>query len=213
MATLIKRNWDEYTNAPIMCKQLDEKYEARVYHDEYASHPRKFCDSISRLYAWHRSYGEVISDSNEFSTPEAFMEWAEEDGGDVFELYMYDHSGITLSLSSFNDPWDSGQVGFAYISQSAKEELRLNREQTIEYLQNDIDELTQYINGYVYTISVHLIEDMSKTPIGDEPSFSMYTEIYNKNLRESIFDDHLKELLEELDIKFSVDDSEWMLIA
>lgn len=31
-------------------------------------------------------------------------------------LYLYDHSGITISTSPFSCPWDSGQVGFVYIS-------------------------------------------------------------------------------------------------
>jgi len=29
-------------------------------------------------------------------------------------LYLFDHSGITMSTTSFNDRWDSGQVGWIY---------------------------------------------------------------------------------------------------
>lgn len=29
-------------------------------------------------------------------------------------LYLYDHSGITMSTTSFNDRWDSGQIGWIY---------------------------------------------------------------------------------------------------
>jgi len=31
-------------------------------------------------------------------------------------LYLYDHSGITMSTRPFSCPWDSGQVGLIYIS-------------------------------------------------------------------------------------------------
>jgi hypothetical protein len=31
-------------------------------------------------------------------------------------LFLYDHSGITMSCGPFSCPWDSGQVGFIYIS-------------------------------------------------------------------------------------------------
>ena len=31
-------------------------------------------------------------------------------------LYLYDHSGITMSTGSFCDSWDSGQVGFIYVT-------------------------------------------------------------------------------------------------
>jgi len=30
-------------------------------------------------------------------------------------LYLYDHSGITISTGAFSCPWDSGQVGFIFI--------------------------------------------------------------------------------------------------
>jgi hypothetical protein len=30
-------------------------------------------------------------------------------------LYLYEHSGITISTGSFSCPWDSGQVGFIFI--------------------------------------------------------------------------------------------------
>jgi hypothetical protein len=32
----------------------------------------------------------------------------------ILPLYLYDHGGITMKTSPFNDPWDSGQVGWAY---------------------------------------------------------------------------------------------------
>lgn len=31
-------------------------------------------------------------------------------------LYLYDHSGITISTSAFGCAWDSGQIGFAFIT-------------------------------------------------------------------------------------------------
>jgi len=34
----------------------------------------------------------------------------------ILPLYLYDHSGITMSTSVFSCPWDSGQVGWIYAS-------------------------------------------------------------------------------------------------
>ena len=212
MTTLIKRNWNDYKTVHIMCKQLDEKYEARIYIDENADHPRSNDANLSCLYAWHRSYGQVISDSNEFATPEDFLEYAEEDGGNIFELYMYDHSGIVLSLAPFSDPWDSGQVGFAYIPNTAKGDESLNYEQLKNCLREELSELTQYINGYVYSVSIHLIEDISNRPIGADERFSArYTNIYNENFSDSVFDEPLKELLHDLNMEFDVDKTQWLL--
>ena len=30
-------------------------------------------------------------------------------------LYLMDHSGLAMQTTSFNDPWDSGQVGWIYV--------------------------------------------------------------------------------------------------
>jgi len=35
---------------------------------------------------------------------------------EVLELYLYDHSGITMSTGAFSCPWDSGRVGYIYCS-------------------------------------------------------------------------------------------------
>lgn len=37
---------------------------------------------------------------------------------EISPLYLYDHGGITISMSDFNDRWDSGQVGWIYINHS-----------------------------------------------------------------------------------------------
>ena len=31
-------------------------------------------------------------------------------------LYLYEHSGMTVSLKPFGDPWDSGQVGWCFVT-------------------------------------------------------------------------------------------------
>ena len=34
----------------------------------------------------------------------------------VLPLYLLDHSGLAMQTTSFHDPWDSGQVGWIYVS-------------------------------------------------------------------------------------------------
>jgi len=47
----------------------------------------------------------------------------------IADLYLYDHSGITISMSPFSCPWDSGQVGFIYVTRErAKQELGVSDE-------------------------------------------------------------------------------------
>jgi hypothetical protein len=52
-------------------------------------------------------------------------------------LYLYDHSEITIRTYPFDCPWDSGQVGFVFITRdTAKRELSAN-ETFIERLEVD----------------------------------------------------------------------------
>lgn len=43
----------------------------------------------------------------------------------ILPLYLYDHSGISMSTGAFSCPWDSGQVGFIYcLLKNAQHEYR-----------------------------------------------------------------------------------------
>jgi hypothetical protein len=39
----------------------------------------------------------------------------------VLPLYLYDHGNITMSTGSFHDTWDSGRVGFIYMTKEKAE--------------------------------------------------------------------------------------------
>ena len=46
----------------------------------------------------------------------------------ILPLYLYDHSGITISTRPFSCPWDSGQVGWIYASKDTFREMTGNSE-------------------------------------------------------------------------------------
>lgn len=70
-------------------------------------------------------------------------------------LYLYDHSGITISASAFNDPWDSGQIGFAYLTRAdvvkefGKWDKR-TREKARKLILGEVDTYDDYLTGNVY---------------------------------------------------------------
>lgn len=50
---------------------------------------------------------------------EVAQNWLAEHNGKLFyalPLYLYDHSGITMSTTTFSCPWDSGRVGMIFCS-------------------------------------------------------------------------------------------------
>lgn len=101
-----------------------------VAQDEDTWDPRVGQDCATRIWAWHKRYILGDQDPEKPDTRE-FGSWAEVskeicEKHDVLlikQVRMYDHSGLGVSLSSdrypFNCPWDSGWVGFIFITREA----------------------------------------------------------------------------------------------
>ena len=79
-------------------------------------------------------------------------------------LYLYDHSGITISTSDFKDPWDSGLLGIVYLTK----EVVLNNisyadevswyEVASNIIEEEVDTYDQYLRGDVYGFTFDTIE-------------------------------------------------------
>jgi hypothetical protein len=74
-------------------------------------------------------------------------------------LYLLDHSGLSMSTTSFGDPWDSGQVGWIYASKATViEEYGEWSEETIakvkEFMKGEVSTYDDYLRGenYIYDI-------------------------------------------------------------
>jgi hypothetical protein len=77
----------------------------------------------------------------------------------ILPLYLYDHGGITISTGRFSCPWDSGQVGFIYMTMDTARENWLNstdkpdeetREAATRCLLAEVEEYDQFLTGEVY---------------------------------------------------------------
>lgn len=75
-------------------------------------------------------------------------------GGVVLPVYAYDHSGVTFSVNNsypFNDPWDGGQVGYAYMTAKEIEaEYEGDKAQAREHLKTMVLCADAYSNGECY---------------------------------------------------------------
>ncbi|MAT51153.1 MAG: hypothetical protein CMK32_08220 [Porticoccaceae bacterium] len=93
----------------------------------------------------------------------------------ILPLYLYDHSGITMNTSGFMCGWDSGQVGYIYVSHKklAKEwgqgidepVVRRDtqeilspslREYAVDILKSEVEVYDQYLTGDIWG---YVIED------------------------------------------------------
>ena len=76
-------------------------------------------------------------------------------GAAILPLFLYDHSGISMSCSEFFDPWDSGQVGIIYISDKRiAEEWDGDREAAVRCLKAEVSEYDAYLTGQVYRYEI-----------------------------------------------------------
>lgn len=81
-------------------------------------------------------------------------------GGVVLPVYCYQHGNVTFRCSLFSDPWDSGMVGYAYMTTEQIIELgwpkgkRSRKKAAEEYIRHVVGEMAAYANGDIYGFSI-----------------------------------------------------------
>lgn len=68
------------------------------------------------------------------------------EGSFVFNLYMYKHSYIVLSVYPFADKWDSSQIGFCIVQKNTKNAR--------EVAESELTVFNKWLNGEVYEMLV-----------------------------------------------------------
>lgn len=89
----------------------------------------------------------------------------------ILPVFMYDHSGITISTGPFSCPWDSGQVGIIYVTKKTCEKHQIKFEDAENILKGEIKVLDQYLTGDVWSYIIYSTEDP------DEEYETIYNEI------------------------------------
>ena len=136
--------------------------------DNEPESPRQ-CDNFGTMVCFHKEYN--LGDGEHAYRSEDFNSWDElrdkiesnENPGVVLPLYLYDHSGITMKTSPFNDRWDSGQVGFIFVSKDKiREEFAIEDkdaeitdeifENAKKILESEVLLYDYYLTGDVYRL-------------------------------------------------------------
>jgi hypothetical protein len=139
----------------------------RIKQDDSAENPREAFDHVATFVCWHRrgKYGDEQPREQPCEWLESFQ--AENPNAIVMPLYMYEHSGVTIRTEPFGDPWDSGQLGFAYVTfDKARKELCGDMGATIEHAQElaracilaEVAEYDAYLRGDVWGYELVKVE-------------------------------------------------------
>jgi len=131
-----------------------KRYTIKVEQDDIPSNPRKEWDNLGSMVCFHGRY--KLGDAHTLTLKQAQQL---ETSKDVISLpiYMYDHSGITINTTGFSCPWDSGKVGFIYVTkEKARKEYswkvinKARREKLELYLKGEVEVYDQYLRGDCY---------------------------------------------------------------
>ena len=139
------------------------KYEIEIIQDSDPESPREW-DNLGTMICQHRRYN--LGDKHDYYLDEC-ESWSDvqkelEYPPVILNLYLYDHSGITISCEPFGDKWDSGQVGFIFATKDnlLKEYGKVDEEviqKAINVLKGEVETYDQYLTGDVYGYKVYEI--------------------------------------------------------
>jgi hypothetical protein len=131
-------------------------------------------DNLGTMVCFHSRYD--LGDKHNYRH-EDYSGWDEmeraiiknENVGVILPLYLYDHSGITMNTTGFSCRWDSGQVGFIYITKKkmleeygGKYVTKKLRERVAKYLVAEVETYDKYLTGEVYQYEVWKLKKNGK---------------------------------------------------
>lgn len=132
----------------------------KLYQDIDPPNPCLDYDDPAVMVCWHRRYTLGHKEkqwAQHWPSPLEFMEWAKRTKAVVLPLYLLDHSGLAMSTGSFNDPWDSGQVGFIYWDKMQSKKcgcVGFRKDRKIKAMKAQVETYNQYLQGDVYGYTV-----------------------------------------------------------
>jgi len=183
-----------YAGDNFIVKSDNEELLLQIVEDSNPDSPRNW-DNVGTMVCWHRKYS--LGDQHHYHDPEEFLrsivgedvvgEHEDEDGYVSIEtllelaqethcilpLYLYDHSGITISTGKFLDTWDTSMVGWIYVSKDKALENYANtteenwRSVAEQHLKGEVQVYDHYITGAVLGYQIYRIEDNEATDFVD----------------------------------------------
>ena len=142
-------------------KRLEAKKACRIdIEQDIYDHesPRDWDENFGTMVCFHSRYD--LGDKHDLSIEEA-QDLYDSKEVIALPLYLMDHSGLSMSTSDYGCSWDSGQVGFIYVSEDKiKETFMVDtitediRKKAIENLKAEVKVYDQYLCGDIWGFSI-----------------------------------------------------------
>lgn len=144
-------------------EDLNSGKTVQVIYDMYPESPREW-DNLGTMLTWTSRYSSP--DDNPFKTPMDFSAAISDDKYIILPVYKYEHGQVAYSTVSFvgrahHAEWDSGQVGWIYVSKAKVRReygwhrITQSRQEFIKnLLKGEVEDYSCYANGAVYAYQI-----------------------------------------------------------
>lgn len=145
-------------------------YLIAVYPATFPQNPRDD-ENLGTMVCFHKRYN--LGDEHNYDKDD-YRSWDElkndivktEKVGVILPLYLYDHGGLAINTTGFSCAWDSGQIGFIFVS---KEKIRNEygykkltpkvKDIVENFLKGEVEAYNKYLSGEVYGYKVYKVEE------------------------------------------------------
>ena len=148
----------------------DEKrigdYLIQICPDEDPESPRDW-DNFGTMVCSHKRYNYGDKHSFNFDDYNSWEEMEKDimdnhDGHTILPIYMYEHSGVTISTKPFMDYFDSGRLGLIYCTKQAVAKEGIADEDAAKALESEVKTYDTYIRGDVYGYRISKVTTCSE---------------------------------------------------
>ncbi len=182
-----------------------------IHRDESPESPREW-DNVGTMACFHRRF--KLGDKHEFLNSADLIKFIKRNNNKlvVLPLYLYDHSGISISTKSFvgrsqHGRWDSGQVGYIYVSYEdirkryTKQRVSLKLHlQITEYLKGEVKVYDQYLRNDVHGFMLIKLTTCDKCGDVEEENIHSCWGFYG-DIKESGLYEHLEDKWRDVELK------------
>jgi len=144
---------------------MNRAADIKVIKDEHPENPRDW-DNLGTMICSHKRYefGDEQFDTSQFDSWEDVKKYIEKELNAVIilPLMVYDHSGISMYIKGDggyrqHEAWDSGQVGFIYVShEDIEKEYGFINPAILDlaenYLRAEVETYSTYLEGDVWGV-------------------------------------------------------------
>lgn len=128
----------------------------RIYTDTDCESPRQN-DNMVVLAHWHRRL--VLGDDEISHCTEEELRENVPDILAVLPLYIYEHGGVTMRTGAYSCQFDSGQVGWGYVTKASAEAMgcvgpEWTTERLEESIKAEVSNFDDYLTGRCYGFQV-----------------------------------------------------------